>query len=345
MPTPTITRTWLNNGGVGEPWGTAIDSKGNIWFAEAGCDFAPTCPPSATIGQIGELPAGSGSPVFWKLPNISGNQPIFVALDSSGNVWFTTPNNSMIGEFSPSTQTFIGQWPVTPNSGPWDLTFNNGKIWYTEHLVSAIGEFDPVTHTFKDFNTPSSGSLPYGIVGSDPANSNLVWFTENSDTLGKIGVINTSNNKITEYSIRAQPLSGLTPHLIALDANGNPWWTEGWVRAVGAINLSVANASSCGVTSGDCVGVTEYALGADTSTCSNGSSHISGIALQGGGSAVWVTDSLANQIDTIVPANGAVNAYGLSTCGAHPHDGLNQAPNGNFWWDEEFDNALGEAIP
>lgn len=342
MPAPTITRTWLNPG-VGEPWGTAIDSKGNIWFAEAGCDFAPTCSPSATIGQIGELPAGSGSPIFWKLPNITGNQPIFVALDGSGNVWFTTPNNSMIGEFSPATQQFVGQWPVTPNTGPWDLTFNNGKIWYTEHLVSAIGEFDPVTHTYQDFQTPTANSFPYGIVGSDPVNSNLVWFTENSDTVGKIGVINTTNNKITEYSIRAQPLSGLTPHLIALDANGNPWWTEGWVRAVGVINLAAASASKCGVSSGDCIGVTEYGLGSNTSTC--GGSHISGISLQSGSSVVWATDSLANQVDTILPSTGAVALNNLSSCGAHPHDGLNHDPSGAFWWDEEFDNALGEAMP
>lgn len=71
--------------------------------------------------------------MFYTLPKITGNQPIFVALDAAGNVWFTTPNNSMIGEFNPSTSSFVGQWPVTAGSGPWDLVFNKGVIWYTEH--------------------------------------------------------------------------------------------------------------------------------------------------------------------------------------------------------------------
>jgi hypothetical protein len=60
---------------------------------------------------------------------------------------------------------------------------------------------------------------------------------------------------------------------------------------------------------------------------------------------VWATDSLANQVDTVIPATSAVAFNNLSSCGAHPHDGLNQDPTGNMWWDEEFDNALGEAIP
>ncbi len=338
---PTINTDWLT-GGVGEPWGTALDSAGNIWFAEPGCDFAPTCSSKAGPGQIGELPAGSGTPIFWSLPNITGNQPIFVALDGSGNVWFTTPDNSMIGEFNPTTHQFVGQWPVTPNSGPWDLTFNNGKIWYTEHLVSAIGEFDPLTHTYTDFQTPSANSNPYGITANDPANPNLVWFTENNDTVSKVAYIDTSTNHITEYNIRATPLSGLTPHLIQLDANGNPWWTEGWVRAVGALNVSVANAANCGVGSGDCIGVHEYGLGASTSSCSG--SHVSGITLQSGGASVWVTDSLANQVGNLIPSSNSVTFFSRS-CGAHPHDGLNKDSSANIWWDEEFANALGELIP
>ncbi|HEX8731752.1 MAG TPA: hypothetical protein VF725_06785, partial [Ktedonobacterales bacterium] len=303
----------------------------------------PTCSANAGRGQIGELPAGSGSPIFWSLPNISGNQPIFVALDSSGNVWFTTPNNSMIGEFNPTTNAFVGQWPVTPGSGPWDLTFSNGKIWYTEHLVSAVGMFDPVKHTYQDFQTPSANSNPYGIVANDPVHPNRIWFTENNDTVSRIAYIDTSTNAITEYKIQASPLSGLTPHLIQVDSNGNPWWSEGWVRAVGTINVSVANPSNCGASSGDCVGVHEYNLGANTSTC--GGSHVSGITLLGGATNVWVNDSLANQVGVLTPANGATTMYSLGTCGAHPHDGMNQDASGYKWWDQEFSNSLGKLTP
>ena len=231
---PTI-NSFPANGGVGEPWGTAVDSAGNVWFAEPGCDFAPTCSASTAPGQIGELKAATHTFAFFTLPNITGNQPIFLAFDGSGNLWFTTPDNSMIGEFSPASGQFIGQWPVTAGSGPWDLTFAGGKIYYTEHLVSAVGSFDPSTHAFHDFATPSANTNPYGIATS----GSLVWFTENNSNVDRIASLNTATNAISEYPI-ALPLSNSTPHLVAIGANGNPWWSEGWSNTIATLNPSAA---------------------------------------------------------------------------------------------------------
>ncbi|WIG58453.1 MAG: hypothetical protein OJF49_001199 [Ktedonobacterales bacterium] len=342
-PTPVqgITEYTLS-GGVGEPWGTAVDASGNVWFAEPGCDFAPTCSASAGRGQIGEYIPSTGAVRLFMLPNISGNQPIFVAFDGAGNLWFTTPNNSMIGEFSPSTQTFIGQWPVTPGSGPWDLTFSNGKLWYTEHLVSAVGRFDPVAHTFTDFPTPSANSNPYGIVAS----SNLIWFTENNSSVARVAALDTSNgNAISEYLIRANPPNGLTPHMIALDAQGNPWWTEGFVSALGKLVPSQATPGQCGASSGSCVGVTEYNTPPANNGCSG--SHASGIAMQiSGGTTtkIWLDNALTAQVGSFNPATTAYAMLSLPKCGAHPHDGLNLDAANNVWWDEEFNNALGELV-
>ena len=336
LPPPPITTITLT--GVGYPWGTALDSVGNLWFAEPGCDFASTCPSSAGLGQLGEIPAGTTTPVFYFLPNLPGNQPIFVAVDASGNVWFTTPDNSMIGEFNPATRAFVGQWAVTPGSGPWDLTFNNGKIWYTEHLVSDIGEFDPVTHTFRDFVTPSANSQPYGIVSGDPLNTNLVWFTESNDTVSRIASIDVTTDAIAEYPIRAQVGVELTPHLIAIDARGRLWWSEGWVRAIGMLTPSRAIPGQCGASSGDCAGVTEYALPASTTACIG--SHISGIAIQNGGTRIWLDDSLAGQVGYYDTATNAFTLFNVS-CLAHSHDGLRIGVGTTVWWDEEFTNTLG----
>jgi len=327
------------NGGVGEPWGTAIDAAGNVWFAEPGCDFAPTCSPSDPPGQIGELVADSHALHFYTLPDISGNQPIFLALDASGNIWFTTPNNSMIGEFDPQTQQFLGQWPVTPGSGPWDLTFNKGMIWYTEHLVSSIGEFNPQTHTHQDFATPSPNSNPYGIA----ADGNYVWFTENNSSVARIGVLSLArHNRIYEFPIRAQLSNGLTPHMLALDYRGFPWWTEGFVRAIGVLNPWLATPGQCGTSSGDCKGVTEYNLPPPPSSCP--AAHTSGIAIQGR-QLVWADDSLSAQVGNFDPYNQQFTLYSLSNCNAHPHDGLNLDAAYYVWWDEEFANALGALTP
>jgi streptogramin lyase len=337
MPTVSPIQEYRLSGGVGEPWGTAMDTSGNVWFAEPGCDFAPTCGSSTAPGQLGEFLAGSNTVRFYRLPNIAGNQPIFVALDSAGNVWFTTPNNSMIGAFNPTTQSFVGQWAVTPGSGPWDLTFANGKIWYTEHLVSAVGAFDPRTHTHSDFMTPTNNTNPYGITAS----GSLIWFTENNSSVARIAKLDTAvNNQISEYLIRRQLPGGLTPHMIGADANGHPWWTEGWVRAIGTLDPGAATPGQCGTVSstGDCTGVTEVPLPASTSTC-NGS-HVSGLAVHGGSSRIWLDDSLSNQVGAFNPAT---NTFALDNLNCvHPHDGLNLDPALHVWWDEEFNNALGQ---
>ena len=175
-PSPTQPNgidTFPTVGGAGMPWGIAVDRAGNVWFAEPGCDFAPTCPAGARAGQIGEIKASSGAMVFFPLPDIPGNQPVFLAFDGSGNLWFTTPGNSRIGEFDPSTGRYVGQWPVTDGSGPWDPTFANGQVWYTEHYGSAVGTFDIATHTptatsrpRRRTRSPTASRPPAGGSGS-----------------------------------------------------------------------------------------------------------------------------------------------------------------------------------
>ncbi|MFL5830029.1 MAG: IPT/TIG domain-containing protein [Solirubrobacteraceae bacterium] len=333
-----VVNTFYTTGGMGEPWGTAIDSAGNVWFADPGCDFAPTCSPNAGVGQIGELTASSHQLVFHKLPSVSGNQPAFLAFDGSGNLWFTTPANSMIGEFSPSSGQFVGQWPVTPGSGPWDLTVTGGKVWYTEHLVSAVGSFDPLTHSYRDFQTPSANTYPYGIA----ANGGLIWFAENNSSVDRIAVLDTtSNNAISEYPI-VQPLSG-TPHLVAIDARGNPWWTEGWSNTIATLNPSAATAGQCGTTSGVCKGIQRFVAPAPV-TCANSGTHTSGIAIQRSSGVVWFDNSLTAQIGSFDPSSTAFAMNNLSNCSAHPHDGLNLDGAGDVWFDEEFANAIGELI-
>jgi streptogramin lyase len=329
--------TFPITGGVGDPWGTAVDSSGNIWFAEPGCDFAPTCAPDARPGQIGKLNPSSGAFTHYTLPAIPGNQPIFVAFDNSGSLWFTTPNNSMIGEFSPSTGTFVGQWPVTGGSGPWDLIFANGQVWYTEHFASAVGAFDPASHTHQDFQTPSPNSNPYGIAAS----GGLIWFTENNSSVDQIAVLDTAgSNAIAEYPI-VRPLSG-TPHLIGVDATGHPWWTEGWSDTIATLDPAVATPGSCGTGSGTCKGVQRFRA-PPAATCGGGA-HTSGIALEDGADRVWFDNSLTAQVGSFTPSAGTFVMTTLSNCGAHPHDGLGLDTAGDVWFAEEFGNALGELI-
>lgn len=335
---PTLTTFWITQG-VGNPWGSEIDSAGNIWFAEPGCDFAPACAAGTPPGQIVKLDPASGAFTYYTLPSIPGNQPIFVTFDGSGHLWFTTPNNSMIGEFSPSTGEFVGQWPVTAGSGPWDLTFANGQLWYTEHFVSAVGRFNPTTHVHQDFQTPTANSHPYGIAASGA----LVWFTENESSVARVAVLDTTqNNAISEYPTVQHP-SGSTPHLIVVGANGHPWWTEGWSNTIATLDPAAATPGSCGSPSGSCNGVRRFTVPA-SSTC-GGSTHTSGIAYEAATDRVWFDNSLTAQVGSFTPSTGTFAMTTLSDCNAHPHDGLSLDSAGNVWFGEEFANAIGELSP
>lgn len=338
-PSPPIISTFQFSQAGADPWGTAIDRAGNVWFAVSECDFGPTCPVGTPPGQIGELKRSSHAIVRYPLPDIPGNQPIFPAFDRSGNLWFTTPGNSKIGEFRPSTRRFVGQWSVTPGSGPWDLTFSGRTIWYTEHFVSAVGSFSPTTHRNRDFSTPSANSNPYGIV----ANHGLIWFTENNSGVDRVAVLNARNRNhvISEYPIVSPPAG--TPHMITIGRDGHPWWTEGWSNTIATLNPAVARPGRCGPSLGVCRGITRFALPV-TTTCST-LSHVSGIAFDRSRRLVWLDDSLTAQVGSFDPQARSFSMITLSDCDAHPHDGLILGAGEDVWFDQEFDSALGELVP
>jgi streptogramin lyase len=331
----TTIHTFRVNRRAGELWGTAVDRRGNLWFAAARCDFALTCPRATPPGQIGEIKASTHAVVLYTLPKIPGNQPIFLAFDHSGKLWFTTPSNSKLGEFNPSTGKVIGQWSVTRGSGPWDLTVADGRIWYTEHFTSAVGSLNPATHTHRDFPTPSSNSNPYGIAAA----GRLLWFTENNSTVDRVAVLDTSRgNAISEYPI-VLPESG-TPHMIAVGSDGHPWWTEGWTDSIATLDPAVATPGECGSTSGFCSGIQRFQL--PPSTVCSAAAHTSGIAFDRSANLVRLDNTLSAQVGTFDPSTGGFALQALSDCNAHPDDGISIGRDHRVWFNEKFGNAIGE---
>ena len=318
----------------GDPWGTGFDKSGRVWVALPGCDPSPSCSNTTPPGKLGLFdPSTSTWIVRVSLPSGYG-QPLFVQVDSAGNVWFTMPVTNAIGEYNPASAT-VSQWPVpTAGGGPWDLAIDSsGNIWFTEHYVNKIGSFNPATQTFKEISTPATNSYPYGITIDHSGN---VWFTENNDAVALIAEYTASAvlPKLNEYKIRNTNTAGtgLTPHLIIIGPNGNPWWSEGWVSGIGTLNLSAA-------TPGTNNGVTEYFY---TPSCSSCGSHTSGISADTLGS-IWVDDSLQNTFGSISTSGGPFTFYN-SPSGGHPHDGLNVDSQNRIWFNEEFANKLAEAI-
>jgi hypothetical protein len=302
--------------------------------AMPGCDPSPTCPSSTPPGKLGLFdPRSNTWETVVSFPSGYG-QPMFVAVAPTGKVWFTMPVTNSIGVYDPVRST-VAQWVVpTAGAGPWDLAIDLvGRIWFTEHYVNQIGSFNPLLQTFHEIATPASNSNPYGIT-IDRAND--VWFTENNDAVALIGEY-TNYGVLNEYRIRNTPTAGtgLTPHLITIDPKGNIWWSEGWVHAIGTLNLRQAHP-------GTNDGVTEYFY---TSPCPGGvggCSHTSGISADKNG-RIWFDDSLQNTFGSFPIGGGSFSFF--SSPGNHPHDGLNVDSQGRIWFDEEFSNDLAEAIP
>jgi streptogramin lyase len=315
----------------GDPWGTAFDSSGRVWVAMPGCDPSPACSASTPPGKLALFdPTTSSWATVVSLPAGYG-QPLFVAVDKAGNVWFTMPVTNSIGEYNPVTAT-VSQWAVpTASAGPWDLAIDStGKIWFTEHYVNQIGSFDPVTQTFHEVATPAANSNPYGIT-VDAAHD--VWFTENNDAVALIGEY-TAAGTLNEYKIRNTQTAGtgLTPHMIIVAPNGSIWWSEGFVGAIATLNLAQAQPGTNN-------GVTEDFY---VPSCSSCGEHTSGISADSLGN-IWWDDSLQNTFGSFPLAGGSFAIYSSPSEG-HPHDGLNVDSQNRIWFDEEFAGKLAEAI-
>ncbi|MBV8949247.1 MAG: hypothetical protein JOZ99_00100 [Actinobacteria bacterium] len=327
--TPTVTDSTTPGS---FPWGTAFDGNGRVWVALPGCDLAPSCPGSTPPGQLALFDPASHTWVRTvSLPSGYG-QPLFVAVAPGGKVWFTMPVTNSIGVYDPVTGN-VQQWQApSGNSGPWDLAIDHrGVIWFTEHYSNKIASFDPSTTNFQEVTTPALNSNPYGITVDGPGN---IWFTENTDAVALIAEY-TTGGTLNEYKVRNTQTAGtgLTPHLITIDQSGNPWWSEGFVGAIGMLDL--ANAQP-----GTNNGVTEFHY---TPSCGNCGTHTSGIATDGRGN-VWFDDSLQNTFGSMsIDGCSGFSLYNAPR--SHPHDGLNVDAQNRVWFDEEFGNALAEVVP
>ncbi|HCI78650.1 MAG TPA: hypothetical protein DHW02_03055 [Ktedonobacter sp.] len=311
------------------PWGIAIDNAGgHVWVAEPGCDASPVCsnPPQGIIGeynlandtQFRAFTPPTGGPTY---------SPVFLALDGSGNVWFTDTTHNLIGELVPGSNTWYA-WHPSTGAIPYDLVFSGGNIWFTEFGTSKIGFFNITSHTFVENAIPTASSSPYGIT---VAPNGDIWFAEN--TQSKIGSFTpTPNGVIGTSGFHEYTITHPDPHLITADASGNIWFSEGFQGGIGEWTTS---------------GVDREFNVCTPSVCSNGT-HISGIAVDHSG-MVWFDDSLSNRIGYLNPSSGNYSTLTVASTtndpNPHPHDGLAVDANNNVWVSEEYSNKLDELPP
>ena len=203
----------------------------------------------------------------------------------------------------------------TDNSQPRDITLGaDGNMWFTESElnVSQIGRVD-AKGNITEFVVPTHFSQPSEIIsGPDGA----LWFTEPSGFPNGIGRV-TTVGVFTEYGPDLNTCSpcSITPNGIAATSDGNIWFTDFNLNAVGRLdpstraftfyNIPTPNATPAGIT-----------LGPD--------------------GALWFAELNGNQIGRI-DTMGIITEYGTAT----GPDRITLGPDGNLWFTEPFNGKIG----
>lgn len=311
------------------PWGIAFDSLHHIvWVAEPGCEPKPTCLTKAP-GVLGQYDLSDGSWIqdFPEPPGYT--RPAFVALDASGNVWFTEPTSDAIGELNPQNLTW-NQWKVSGGSAPFDLTLdNNGNLWFTEFDANTIGFFNPHTDKLVENTIPTPDSNPYGIT-RDPRSN--IWFTENRVGVGQIGSFTpTASGKV---AIAIHQVTTAQPHLITTDKQGNIWYSEAFGGSIGEYKPASGHSVDYPVSSSMC---------AHQAVCKT---HISGISVDNEGD-IWYSDSQLDLVGYLNPSTGHVvtktisNQHeGGSNQDDSAYDGLAVDEYNNVWFTEPYSSLI-----
>lgn len=154
-----------------------------------------------------------------------GGNPLGLAADRNGNIWFTDDVTPAIGVFNVTNGkiTYSKGNGLNPGSIPRFIVADTaGNIWFTDDgPTPAIGKIDPKTGTITEYNL-RQGSVPWAPA-YDPVHQ-LVWFTDQRKPTGAIGSIDPRTGAIAEYSSGLR--HGSHPEGIAVDKKGNVWFTD-----------------------------------------------------------------------------------------------------------------------
>jgi streptogramin lyase len=164
---------------TGQPDGMTYDTAHNvIWFAE---DNAPI------IGSFTVTTNGTVT-ITEHVSNANANppNPHMIALDSTGNVWYSEQGSDLIGEYNPTSGTSkhysaAGSLCPTPGVTPTPCTNtyidgiaidSTGKVWLDETQTAQLGSLNPSTGAITLFPLISGGGPGDGLAVDS---HNNVW--------------------------------------------------------------------------------------------------------------------------------------------------------------------------
>jgi streptogramin lyase len=219
-----------SNQSLAYPLGLATDSKGNVWFGEGNTDNIVEFILSNQTFRTFHIPVPSGEFAWiWT--------PVF---DSSGNLWFSTTNGSLIWRLNTTDGEFQSFTTGNSNVQPYTLAYNpeTNQLWFTSFASDQFGVFQisGQSATIENvYQLPITGSLKFGSLGAadialdDQGN---VYVTESY--VGEIAKFSQSTGQLEHVW---QLPNGSQPLGIAIDPRTNDlWFTNHATSDFGYIN-------------------------------------------------------------------------------------------------------------
>lgn len=237
---------------------------------------------------------------------------------------------------SAAVSVTLTEWTLPDgNSGPWGVSVDFlSNPWFTENQSNRIGMLNPVTFAMKEWDTPTA-SNPRGIYIVPAATSIRVYYAGYSSDV--VGYFENATQTFFEWSLP----SGRRPVSIAVDDDGNMWFTESQNDAIGRIS-PIGNV------------LTEYklpTLPAPSGSVSCGSTTAQlcpwGIAVKtvrtvaGTDIIVWFTELRNNVVGRLEGNSGVVTLFNLGTINPIDYQpmGMTLDSQGNAIFTSINDNA------
>jgi len=181
--------------------------------------------------NLGQYNIGNGTSKLYKIPIqgvISG-----IAIDSSNNLWLTSPTANGILKFNTQTKSFTAMTLPTANAQPLGIIADqSGQIWVAEG-IGKLANIDPTKNNKISEYAPTGQNdtlkSPTALL-ADPTTGNI-YISEHDGHV--VSVFNPLLKTFKEYP----PLdpNGL-PFGMAIDGYGNLWVAEHTINKVAAIN-------------------------------------------------------------------------------------------------------------
>jgi virginiamycin B lyase len=280
-------------------WGVAVDDARNlVWFTDQ------------LANSVWSFDVASGTFARYQLPNPLSS-PYQVAVDGSGDAWFTEIGGGRIGEITPqgaireyAVPTGASTNPGTTLTGPAGIVIGKGGVvWFTEVYEDSVGSLS--NGTFHRY--PLAGaSSPTGIALDSQGD---VWVTLHGGS--DIAELDPATNatRIISTSIPSGVQSTL-PYFVAVDPHGNVWFDEHYGNAIARFTPSNQT-------------MVEYEIPTRVASLGNISGALT-IGLDPAGHP-WFTEFYTGKVGTVDPegALGIQVAVALPSTGGAP-----DAPSG-----------------